>query len=95
MPEADAQVHAAVHDHHVHPVLHIVAPIAALGATWAARKALNVAYEKISGHVPPAADDPAVSFGRALIWTVISAGTAAVVEMVIFRAAGRMSPEEA
>lgn len=78
--------------HYTHPVLHVIAPLAAIGATLLARKVLDIAYKQITGHAPPQSDDPSVRFSRALAWTVISAGSAAVVEMVIYRAAGRMSP---
>ena len=80
-----------VHEHRAHPVLHVMAPIVALGVTWAARGALNSAYTRITGKKPPIADDPAVSFARALTWTIVTASTAAVIEMVIYRAGSKMT----
>lgn len=76
-----------------YPVLHVTAPLVVLGATWLARKVLNTAYERATGHTPPVPDDPRVSFGRALAWTLVAAGSAAVIEMVIYRAASKMVPE--
>ena len=81
-------------ERHAHPVLHITAPLVVLGATWLARKVLNTAYERATGKTPPVPDDPRVSFGRALAWTLVAAGSAAVIEMVIYRAAGKVIPED-
>lgn len=80
------------HAHRAHPILHITAPLVALGATWVARAALNRIYTKSTGHEPPASDDASVSFMKALTWTLVTASTAAVIEMVIYRSASRMAP---
>ena len=80
---------------YAHPVLHVAAPLAAIAATLVARKVLNLAYSQVTGNKPPASDDPSVRFSRALVWTVISAGSAAVVEMLIYRAASRKTPVSA
>lgn len=77
-----------------YPVLHVTAPLVVLGATWLARKVLNTTYERVTGRTPPVPDDPRVSFARALAWTLLAAGSAAVVEMVIYRAASKMVPED-
>lgn len=79
------------HEHRAHPVLHVIAPFVALGVTWAARAALNSAYTRVTGKKPPIADDPTVNFARALTWTVVTASTAAVLEMVIYRAGSKMT----
>lgn len=81
-----------VHEHRAHPVLHVVAPIVALGVTWAARSAMNAGYTRLTGKKPPIADDPSVNLARALAWTIVTASTAAVIEMVIYRASSRMTP---
>lgn len=80
------------HAHRAHPVFHIAAPLVALAATWVARKALNSAYKKSTGHEAPVSDDPSVTFAKALAWTIVTASTAAVIEMVIYRTASKMTP---
>ena len=77
---------ATEHHHQTHPALKIAAPFIVFAATWASNKALTVAYSAITGKEPPNPDDRRVSLGRALTWTIATAATAAVVQMVIYRA---------
>lgn len=79
------------HEHRVHPVLHIAAPFVVLGTTWAARQILKKGYQGITGNAPPDPEDPSASFAKALAWALLIAGSATVIEMVIYRAAGKMS----
>ena len=81
------------HTHSAHPVLRMTAPLVALGATWAVSKALNAVYRGVTGQEPPVAEDRNVSFGRVLTWTVVTATTAAVIQMVIYRAAAQALPD--
>ena len=67
-----------------------VASVAAMGAAMAARSVMQAAYRGITGHRPPRPEDPTVPFGKALGWTVATAVTAAVIEMVIQRASRRL-----
>lgn len=71
----------------INPLAHLIAPIAAIGATMLARKLMTTGYERATGRHAPAPRDPAVSFGRALVWTAVTAATAAVVEVAVYRAA--------
>ena len=80
------------HEHRVHPVLHIAAPFVVLGTTWAARQILKKGYRSITGNTAPDPEDPSVSFGKALMWSLLIAGSATVIEMVIYRAAAKVSP---
>jgi hypothetical protein len=64
---------------------HIVAPLAAMAATWAVRKLLNGGYAKATGRRAPAPDDASVSFGSALAWAAVTAASAAVVEVAVYR----------
>lgn len=73
-------------DIHVNPVMHLIAPITAIAATAIVRKAINVGYEKATGHPAPEPRDPRVRFTTALTWAVVTAVTAAVVEVAIYRA---------
>lgn len=72
--------------HHGHPALKIAAPLIVIAATWASNKVLTMGYSAITGKEPPNPDDRRVSFARALTWTLATAATAAVVQMVIYRA---------
>lgn len=67
-----------------------VAGIAAMGVSMAARPVLNAVYKGITGHQPPRAEDPSVPFGRALAWTLFSATTGAVLELVVQRVSRRI-----
>lgn len=76
---------------HEHPskVLHALAPLVAIGATWALRRAMNLGYKSLTGHAPPRPDDPSLSWARVLIWTAATASAAAVVEVAILRYTSR------
>lgn len=68
-----------------------VAPLAAMGATWAVRKGLSSAYARRTGHVPPQADDTEVSLSSVLLWAVTTAAISVTIEVVITRYAARYS----
>lgn len=74
----------------INPVAHLIAPIAAIGATMLVRKLMTTGYERVAGRPAPAPRDPAVSFTRALMWTAVTAATAAVVEVAVYRIANQM-----
>ncbi len=63
----------------------IVAPVLAIGATWAVRKALEMAYTARTGHRPPRASDPDESMRRIIIWAATTAVAVAVVNVVVDR----------
>lgn len=69
--------------------IHVVAPLAAMAATWAVRKVLDSGYGRLKGHRPPSAHDPKVSLGSALLWAVITSAAAAAVEVAVFRIVAR------
>lgn len=73
----------------INPVAHILAPLAAIGATFLVRKALDRAYRSVTGSPAPDSRDPRVSLARALVWTAATAVTAAVVEVAVYRAANQ------
>lgn len=75
---------------HVNPLAHLIAPVAAIGATMLVRKLMTSGYERATGRQAPAPRDPSVSFGRALMWTALTAATAAVVEVAVYRIANQM-----
>jgi hypothetical protein len=79
----------------MNPLAHVIAPIAAIGATMLVRKMMNSSYERVTGHPAPAPRDPAVSFGRALMWTAVTAATAAVVEVAVYRLANEWGSRQA
>ena len=69
------------------PVLHLSAPLVTLGAVWAARRGMSLAYERATGRTPPAPRSPATSWGKALAWAAVTATTAAVIEVTVHRLA--------
>lgn len=69
----------------VSPMVHIVAPLAAIGATMIARSLLNRGYRTVTGSPAPGANDPGVTFVRAVIWAGMTAATAAIVEVAVYR----------
>lgn len=73
----------------INPVAHIVAPLAAIGATFLVRKTLDRGYSSITGHRSPDARDPSVSLRQALLWTAATAVTAALVEVAVYRLANQ------
>lgn len=69
----------------VSPMAHVIAPIVAFGATMLVRKVLQTGYRMVTGTDAPDTHDPQVRFTRALTWTIITAATAAVVEVEVYR----------
>jgi hypothetical protein len=70
---------------HVNPMVHLIAPLVAFGATMIVRKVMNSSYRKVTGTQPPGAHDEQVSFARAVMWAAATAATAAVVEVAVYR----------
>ena len=75
-------------DGHIHPtpVGAVLAPIAAFGATFLARRLLGAGYRVLTGSPAPSLKDPTVSVASVVVWTVVSATTAALIEVAIYRA---------
>jgi len=73
------------------PIMHLVAPITAIGATMVMRKVLNAAYESRTGNQAPDPRDNRVGFGRALMWAVVTAAAAAAVETAVYRVMNRQT----
>jgi hypothetical protein len=69
----------------VNPMVHVIAPLVAFGATMLVRKVLTSGYRMVTGTDAPDTRDPQVKFTRALTWTIITAATAAVVEVEVYR----------
>ncbi len=66
-------------------MVHVLAPLAAIAATWAVRKALDTGYRSVTGHNPPNSQDPQAKLGPTLMWAALTAASAAVVEVAVFR----------
>ena len=77
-----------------HPVLKITAPFVVYAATWAVDRALSAGYSALTGKDIPDVNDRAVSFPRALVWTIATAATGAVIQLVIYRAVSEPVPED-
>ena len=88
-PSEELQVSAE--DSEPNPLMHIVAPIVAIGATMIVRKALNAGYRRATGADAPGPRDPGVSIGRILIWSIVTAAAATAVEVAVYRITNRSS----
>ena len=92
-PADDAEIEAA--EVHVNPVMHLIAPVAAIAVTMIVRKAVNSAYLKTTGRPAPEARDPQVSFARAIMWTALITTSAAVAEVAVYRIVTKMGERRA
>jgi hypothetical protein len=66
-------------------MIKIIAPVAAIGATWLVRKVLDSGYKAATGKQPPHASDPGQSMTRIILWAATTAAAIAVVNVVIDR----------
>lgn len=78
---------AVEYGHRVHPVLHVLAPVATIATVWAARELITRAYVRTTGREAPVPSDLGTSWKRAIAWTVITTSTAAVIEVSLRRLA--------
>ncbi|GDX32524.1 hypothetical protein LBMAG15_14590 [Actinomycetes bacterium] len=70
---------------HVNPIVHLIAPLVAIGATMIVRKIITVGYRSVTGNDAPRSNDPGVPFGKALLWATATAAIAAGVEVLAYR----------
>ena len=63
----------------------VIAPIAAIGATWLVRKVLDSGYKAATGKQPPHASDPGQSMTKIILWAATTAAAIAIVNVVIDR----------
>ncbi len=70
---------------HVNPIVHVIAPLVAIGATMIVRKVITASYRGFTGKEAPRASDTAVPFGKALLWAAATAAIAAGVEVLAYR----------
>ena len=63
----------------------VAAPLLALAATWAVRKAMDAAYTRATGSEPPRASDPSASMRRILVYAAVTAAAVAVVNVAVDR----------
>jgi hypothetical protein len=78
--EADVEVEVEIN-----PIMHIIAPIAAIAVTMVVRNAFNKGYEKTTGKKPPLPRDPRTSAMQAILWTAAITTAAAVAEVAVYR----------
>jgi hypothetical protein len=79
---SEIDTHEATHNN---LAIHVLAPLAAMGATWATRKALDTGYRSVTGRIAPNSQDVQVRLGSAVMWAAITAASAAIVEVAVFR----------
>lgn len=84
MSDSNAQDSSGVH------LASIIAPALAFGATIVAKKALTSGYRSITGKDAPSSKDKGASLGSVLAWAALTAATAAVIEVAVFRATVRV-----
>ena len=77
-----------------HPLLHLLAPVVAAGAVWVARTGIGITYERVAGRKRPTPSDPETSWRHAIGWTVVTATTAAVIEVTVRRVADKRRVHE-
>jgi Protein of unknown function (DUF4235) len=70
-----------------------VTALVGFGATFVARKVIQLAWKRITGKEPPEPEDPQVALGEALAWAVAMAVGVQVARMLAVRAATRTSGE--
>lgn len=63
----------------------IIGPVVAMGLTFAARKGMNAAYLRKTGHEPPIASDEGVPIAKVIVWSVAMAAVSTVIETVVTR----------
>jgi len=59
----------------------LMAPIIALGATWAVREIMEKVYKKTTGNNPPHASDPEQTMTRVILWAATTAAAVAIVSV--------------
>ena len=74
----------------VNPIVHLIAPLVAIGATMIVRKVITAGYRRVTGNDAPKANDVKVPFGTALMWAVGTAAIAAGVELVAYRVTNQL-----
>ena len=94
-PADDARMVSSEGDIEINPVVHLIAPVAAIVGTMIVRKFVNDAYERMTGHPAPLARDPRTPILRAILWTAIITTSAAVAEVAIYRAINQIGEKNA
>jgi hypothetical protein len=79
----------------INPLMHLIAPVAAIAVTMVVRKVVNSAYQRTTGHPAPEARDPRVPILRAIMWTALITTSAAVAEVAVYRLVTRLGEKPA
>ena len=72
-------------------IARIVAPVAAIAATWVVQRVMSSGYRAFTGKEPPHASDRNQSLARVFLWAAATAATIAVLNVAIDRF---ISPQE-
>ena len=75
--------------HHMHPLVHRLAPVVTIAMVWAAKEGITAVYTRVSGRAAPVPSDPRTSWKRALAWTAVTTTTAALIEVSVRRLANQ------
>lgn len=72
----------------------MIAPAVTMGLTWAARRAMNNAYERRTGQEPPAAGDMNMPLGKVLLWSAAMAVVATAIDTIVSRTITKRLPDQ-
>jgi len=68
----------------------VVTTVAALAAALVVQRAIAVGWRAVTGHSVPGANDDQVSTAELVTYAAISAGTIAIVRVIVARKAGQL-----
>ena len=89
-----AEQEALSREVNVNPIVHLIAPIVAVGATMIVRKIINSSFRGFTGREAPRASDTAVPLAKALLWAAATAAIAAGVEVMAYRVTNHLGSTE-
>ncbi len=92
--EQMAEQEALSREVNVNPIVHLIAPIAAIGATMIVRKIVNSSYRGFTGREAPRVNDATVPLVKALLWAAATAAIAAGVEVMAYRVTNHLGSTE-
>ena len=71
----------------------VMVGVVGFAAAFVARKVIQFAWKKITGHEPPEPEDPEVALGEAVVWALVTSVSVQLARMLATRALSRRSIE--
>jgi hypothetical protein len=81
------------HDLAKSPLERIVVAVAAIGAGWAAQKAISLVWTAATGHRPPREDDYAARFGEVAAAAIVTGACVGLARVVAARTMSEISAQ--